>query len=510
MVDQNDQGLRRQNALNDVTETTGLVFLGLTIGCARCHDHKFDPIGIADFYRLQAFFTPARFRDDLVIVTDEVQASHEQSVRDWTAARESLQRRILQIEAHTRAAIAPGLPPGTSREAMHAREIPDAKQTPDQINLLYETFLHDNRVDRATLLEMLTDSARALDERWTAELRTLLSASPAPLPVCRGIDEAGPSAPVTYLLKRGDYASPGPAVEPAVPAVLDQVPLPAIEPLARSSGRRTALARWLTDPSHPLTARVMVNRIWQQHFGRGIVGTPSDFGIMGDTPSHPQLLDWLAIEFVNHGWSIKELHRRIVTSASYRQSALTDLQTRRDDPENVLVTRHSRRRIDGEAIRDALLAIGGVLDRRLGGPGVFPEIPDEIRDARLWPVSPDERDRHRRGLYVFVRRNLRYPFFESFDRPDTNASCPLRPVTTIAPQALTLLNGSLAHATADRIATQLDGLSDAERIDRAFRLTLGRLPDEEERAWSRNFVARSSWKEFALVLLNVNEFVYVD
>jgi hypothetical protein len=204
------------------------------------------------------------------------------------------------------------------------------------------------------------------------------------------------------------------------------------------------------------------------------------------------------------------LHQAIVTSSAYRQSSVTDDETRRDDPENVLVSRHSRRRLDGEEIRDEMLMIGGVLDRRLGGPGVFPELPSEITDRRLWPVSADERDRNRRGLYVFVRRNLRYPFFESFDRPDTNASCPVRPVTTIAPQALSLLNGALAHATARRLAAQLDGLDDAKGIDLAFRATLGRPPDTEERTWSREFLSQSSWEEFALALLNVNEFVYVD
>jgi hypothetical protein len=510
MVDQNDQGLRRQNALNDVTETTGLVFLGLTIGCARCHDHKFDPIGIADFYRLQAFFAPARFRDDLALAGEGERAAHDRAVSEWSAARESLQRKLLQIEGPARAALAPGPPPKSSDEIVRAWHTPDAQRTALQINALYEVASRDKRVERPAILDRLTDSDRSIDEQWTAELRELDRRPPAPLPVCRGIDEAGPSAPATYLLKRGDYANRGPTVEPAIPAVLDRLALPPIEPTARSTGRRSALARWLTEPSHPLTARVMVNRIWQQHFGRGIVGTPSDFGVMGDEPSHPQLLDWLALEFVNHGWSMKRLHRAIVTSSAYRQSSVTDDETRRDDPENVLVSRHSRRRLDGEVIRDEMLMIGGVLDRRLGGPGVFPELPREITDQRLWPVSADERDRNRRGLYVFVRRNLRYPFFESFDRPDTNASCPVRPVTTIAPQALSLLNGSLAHATAHRLAARLDGLNDAEGIDLAFRATLGRPPDPEERKWSRDFLSQSSWEEFALALLNVNEFVYVD
>jgi hypothetical protein len=393
---------------------------------------------------------------------------------------------------------------------VQAYEASDSERSSAQINILYESLFHDKRVKRTRLLQELTDADRALDEQWTAELNEVLRGPPAPLPTCRGMDEAGPVAPATYLLKRGDHTSKGPVVEPAIPAVLDEVEPPRIVASGLSTGRRSALARWLTEPSHPLTSRVLVNRVWQMHFGRGIVGTPSDFGVMGDAPSHPRLLDWLAIEFVREGWSVKALHRWIVTSAAYRQSSVTDSETRHDDPENVLISRHSRRRLDGEAIRDAMLAIGGTLDRRMGGPGVFPEIPDEISDRRLWPVSQDESDRNRRGLYVFVRRNLRYPFFESFDRPDTNASCPVRPVTTIAPQALSLLNGSLAHETARRIVSRLDGMNEAQRLDYAFRLTLGRLPDDEERRWGREFVSRSTWDEFALALLNVNEFVYVD
>jgi hypothetical protein len=417
MVDQNDQGLRRQNALNDITETTGLAFLGLTIGCARCHDHKFDPIRQVDFYRLQAFFTPAQFRDDFPL-------------------------------------------------------------------------------DRAG------------------------GSNPRP-PTARVLDESGPAAPPTYFLKRGDVGARGPTVEPGFPAVLTSAS-PTISATARSSGRRKALADWLTRADHPLTSRVMVNRLWQRHFGRGLVGTPSDFGTMGDEPSHPKLLDWLARDFVARGWSMKAMHRLIVTSAAYRRSSESSAVNAHEvDPENRLVSHQNRRRLDGEAIRDALLVVSGRLNPTPGGPGVFPPLPSELTKlsskGAVWPVSARIEDRDRRSLYVFVRRNLRYPFFESFDHPDTNASCPRRAITTTAPQALSLLNGQLSTSAARALAarTARESNSDAgvdSRVDRAYLLALGRPPDLTERALARAFLSSvgSSFADYCLALLNLNEFIYID
>jgi hypothetical protein len=411
MVDLNDQGLRRQNALNDITETTGLVFLGLTIGCARCHDHKFDPIRQSDFYRLQAFFTPARFRDDYP------------------------------------------LGPGDAR--------------------------------------------------------------------ARGLDEAGPDAPPTFVLRRGEYGANGPEAPPAFPVVLCEDESEALArptPSERSTGRRTALADWLLRPDHPLTARVMVNRLWQHHFGRGIVGTPSDFGGMGDPPTHPELLDWLATELVARGWSLKAMHRLIVTSAAYRRSSLASPDALAADPDNTLLWRQNRRRLDGEALRDALLAASGRLSRAPGGPPAFPELPAELAKlsskGAVWPVSATQAERDRRSLHVFVRRNLRYPFFEAFDRPDTNASCPRRSVTTIAPQALTLLNSQLARESARAMAGRVENEAGPEpgaQIERAYRLALGRPPDAEERRLAAEFLRRDpSLPRFCLALLNLNEFVTVD
>jgi hypothetical protein len=414
MVDLNDQRQRRQNALDDITETTGLVFLGLTLGCARCHDHKFDPIRQSEFFSLEAFFAAARFRDDFK------------------------------------------LPASAGGGLAH------------------------------------------------------------------GIDEAGPSAPTTYLLKRGDFSARGPEVGPGFPAVLcgNSKTRSAARPIAtaHSTGRRTALADWLLAPENPLTARVMVNRIWAQHFGRGLVATPSDFGAMGDAPSHPELLDWLASEFVACGWSMKAIHRLIVTSATFQQASRGAGAEPAADPENALLWRQNRRRLDGETIRDALLAVSGSLSPKMHGPSVFPELPPELSrlssKGAVWPVSPHQADRNRRSIYVFVRRNLRYPFFEVFDRPDTNVSCPQRARTTTAPQALSLMNSPLARQAAKRFAARVRqgaGTDPQSQIDRAVRLALGHPPDRVESNLLKEFLATyNSLEALGAALLNSNAFLFLD
>jgi hypothetical protein len=411
MVDLNDQGLRRQNALNDMTDTAALAFLGLTLACARCHDHKFDPIRIDDYYALQAVFAPARFRDDYP------------------------------------------LPGGR-----------DSRKPPQ----------------------------------------------------ARGLDETSPDAAPTHILRRGQYGAPGTAVAPAVPAVLADAAPFRVEPTAHSTGRRRALAAWLADPANPLPARVLVNRLWGRRFGRALVGTPSDFGTMGDEPSHPELLDWLALELVRRGWGAKAIDRLIVTSAAYRQSSRATAVAIEADPENRLISHQDRRRLDGEAIRDALLAVSGRLNVTPGGPPVCPPLPAELaaRSAKVWPVAPDPADHVRRSLYILVRRNLRYPFFEAFDRPDTNASCPRREATIIAPQALSLLNSDLAVASARALAARSAAESPpADRFDRLYLLALARRPDAEERRLAAAFVAgrdESAWDQLALALVNLNEFVTLD
>ncbi|MDR3639116.1 MAG: DUF1549 and DUF1553 domain-containing protein [Isosphaeraceae bacterium] len=520
MVDLNDQGLRRQNALNDITETTGLAFLGLTIGCSRCHDHKFDPLPQTDFFELQAFFAPARFRDDYPIASAAERAEYESRLKRWEAEVAEVQAALIRLEAPARATLAPGDPPGLNDEMAAALRKSEAERTPAEVRLVFEALAKDKRVKPQAWESALGPAAAQEHRELLDRLARRKAAAPRALPQARGLQESGTQAPPTFLLRRGEYGAKGPEVVPAFPAILraSQTESPAIRPTAASTGRRKALGDWLTRSDHPLTARVAVNRLWQHHFGRGIVATPSDFGTMGEEPSHPELLDWLATELVAQGWNLKAMHRLMVMSATYRQSSRSYPAALAADPENSLHWRHARLRLDGEALRDALLAVSGGLNPTLGGPPVFPELPAELtklsNKGAVWPVSPRPEDRARRSLYVFVRRNLRYPFFEAFDRPDTNTSCPRRAVTTIAPQALTLLNSALANdasrGLAERVEREAGPVREAQ-VERAYWLAFGRSPDGPERRLAGEYLNRGdSLRHLCLALLNANEFLYVE
>jgi hypothetical protein len=521
MVDLNDQALRRQNALNDITDTTGLAFLGLTIGCARCHDHKFDPIRITDYYRLQAFFAPARFRDDLTIASQDERTAYEARRAAWVRDSAEVQDSVLRIERPWREVLSPGRPPGLDDETIAAFDKNEDDRSPREIGLVYEVMKKDRRIKPATWPLVLDRFSLGCRSSLLRKLEHLALSEPAKPPQARGIDEAGQTSPPTFTLLRGDFFSKGPEVVPAFPTVLrPEGAVSAAEIVAqpRSTGRRRTLAAWLTRSDHPLTARVMVNRVWQHHFGRGIVATPSDFGTMGDEPTHSELLDWLATELIARGWSLKAMHRLMVTSATYRQSSHPERLSVTSDPENTLLSRFRRTRLDGEAIRDAMLAVSGQLSGVMGGPPVYPELPAELTKLSskglAWPVSSRVEERARRSIYVFVRRNLRFPFFEAFDRPDTNASCPGRSSTTIAPQALTLLNSKIADDAATALAAKVlreAGPEPAAQVRLAFRLAFARDPDSSESALALDFIARDpSPSHFALALLNANEFVYID
>ncbi len=286
---------------------------------------------------------------------------------------------------------------------------------------------------------------------------------PAELPAAMAVSDASAEAPPTYRLSLGDYHKPLEQVHPGFPAFLGASEPRIVTPPSgpESSGRRTALARWLCRPDHPLTARVMVNRLWQHHYGRGIVATANDFGAMGEPPTHADLLDWLAVEFVERGWSIKAMHRLMVTSAAYRQSSLVDP----DDPGQALAMEidranhllwHARRqRLEGEAIRDAMLQLAGDLQPRMFGPSARPRLPDGLEGKSAWQMDDQPQERNRRSIYVFAKRNLRYPLFEIFDQPDLHNSCPQRSTTTTAPQALALLNGEFSLDEARRWSGRL-------------------------------------------------------
>jgi hypothetical protein len=318
------------------------------------------------------------------------------------------------------------------------------------------------------------------------------------------------------VLEAGELKNPTVEVEPAFLTALspDGKPVPAaIESVPAGTGRRLTLAKWVASPENPLTARVIVNRLWQYHFGRGLVATPSDFGLRGARPTHPELLDYLATELVAGGWRLKRIHKLMLTSETYQQSTRVSPEAAVRDPDNKLLSRMNRLRLEGEAVRDALLAVSGRLNPATGGPGVvLPEAAGALGGSRPVAVSPDPKEHARRSVYLFQRRNLRHPFLEAFDLPDSNLSCPKRERSTTAPQALALLNATEAATAAKGLAERLERetKSNEERVELAYRLTLGRSPTTTERERAAAFLRESPLAELCRALVNLNEFVYLD
>ncbi len=535
---------RRQEILNDMTDTTASVFLGLTVGCARCHDHKFDPILQQDYYRLQAFFVSYQTHEVPVGQREEL-ARYQQQMRVWEAKTGEVRQRLTEIEEPYRQKFAAQRRFRFPKEYQTILDVPEDQRTPLQKQLvqmvLKQMQLGPDEVGKSMKGEV-KQQWQALNKQMAEFTR---SRPPAP-PTAMTLTDVGPVAPTTYLLRRGDWRHPEREVAPGFLSAIDDqlaaIPTPA--PGARTTGRRTALAEWLTRPDHPLTGRVLVNRLWQQHFGRGIVATPSDFGSQGEAPTHPELLDWLARTFVDSGWSLKAMHRLIVTSATYRQASRWNSTNAKIDPENQLLWHMNRHRLEGEALRDAMLAVSGLLSDKAGGPSIFPELPGELGVPRGgWNVSANPAERNRRSVYIFVKRNLRYPLFSAFDTPDSNETCGRRFVTTTAPQALMLLNGKVpleqAQAFAGRVLREV-GDEPACVVERAYRLALGRAPEAPERTSLLAFLERETVQlrerlsatkpppaptaapthvdaafaaavvDLCHALMNLNEFLYVD
>ncbi|MBL8291451.1 MAG: PSD1 domain-containing protein [Bryobacterales bacterium] len=449
----------RFDQLDDIVSTTSQVFLGLTLGCARCHNHKFDPLTARDYYSMAAIFNglkrPQRGRTELTL-----------PVATWTAVDREKERDARIATEVARAAVQFKIT-GAYDPAI-ASQIEQWKR--GQPDLPRGYFLHEP------------------------------TAQPAKM----------------HLLVRGKASRPGPEVEPAVPAILVREQ-PTFTPLARTSGRRLGLARWLASRDNPLTARVIVNRVWQFHFGEGLVRTPSDFGKLGEKPTHPELLDWLAAWFVNEGWSFKKLHRLILTSNTYRMSKARNETYAAEDPENRYWWRFPYRRMEAEAIRDSMLAVSGQLNTAMGGASMFPEIPEAALAGssdpdKIWKTSP-EPERNRRTVYAFLKRSMIVPMLEVLDLCDTARSTAQRMTTSVAPQALTLFNGDFVNAQARAFARrlQMEAGPDAERqIELAYRLALARPPTGAERRKMRAFLEREPVEQLARVVLNLNEFVYPD
>jgi hypothetical protein len=470
----NQRDVRTQwdNILNDLTDVTGEVFLGLGFGCARCHDHKFDPILQKDYYRLQAFFAGVLPREDVPLATPEQIAEHRTKLARWEAATAELRQEIDQIEAPYRAKAAQAaidkFPPDI--QAMIRKPVAEREPLEHQLAELAYRQVH---YEFARLEGKLKDDDKQRLVALRKKLTEFNALKPAPLSMGLTVTEVGPTAPPTFVPKKKL-----PAVEPGYLTLFDEKPAAVPQAIGRTTGRRTELARWITRPDNPLTARVIVNRVWQGHFGRGLVATASDYGRLGEQPTHPELLDWLARDFVQNGWSLKKLHRLIVTSAAYRQTATHPAapEALKKDPDNRLLWKMPTRRLDAEQIRDTILWATGELDPTAGGPGTAPANP-------------------RRSIYTTVLRNSRDALLDVFDAPEGFTSTAERNVTTTATQALLMFNSPYmlqrAKALAERIQTGKYA-DDRERIDALCRLTFGRLPTEKERRRLLAFVHNGS------------------
>ena len=469
----------RIESVFDRVATTGVVWLGLSIGCAQCHDHKFDPVSQRDYYRLFAFFND-QSEPKIRVAAAGIDPVALKADRDaaLAAVNEHVAGRAAELAAWE-AALPDDVRKRLSKPAAEALRRPAAKRSAEQRRVLFAAGPGARAEDFQALEERFVE----LDGKLTSGPTTLVLAE---LPTPRR----------TAILVQGDFTRPGDEVSPDTPG--------ALPPLGVSGRRATRLdlARWLVSPANPLTARVLVNRIWQRHFGRGLVETDNDFGLMGSPPSHPELLDWLAAELVRGGWSLKAMHRLVVTSRTYRQSSTETPAHAERDPGNVWLARQARLRLDAEVVRDVALAASGRLAPRVGGPPVFPPIPagatavGQVR--REWKTSTGD-DRHRRGLYTFIYRASPPPALSVFDAPEGLAACTRRNRSNTPLQALTLLNDPAFVELADALAA----IVAAEGVEAAFRRCTGRRPDADELA----LLAPLSAREQARVLLNLDETV---
>ncbi len=511
-ADANSKKQLRQDFLNDVTGTTTATFLGLTMGCAQCHNHKYDPVPQKDFYRMQAFFAATGIDDQ---PTPFAEAEDPKEMKRLARHYED----AIEAAAETVA---------KRRDALKAKFIETRKLKADDPKVA--EFLRELGVKNAFFQEREGEIFQSAE--WSAfmqardEEQRLQELSrryrPSAYAVRDLVPPNVPELPVTRVLAGGDLAAPGELVEPGFPECIAGKSEPAKIPFqGGSAGRRLALAEWIANKENPLTARVMVNRIWQHHFGEGIVRTPSDFGNNGARPTHPELLDWLAVTFVEKGWSVKEMHRLMLRSNAYRMSSTHPEQRKQSeaDPNNEMLWRMNWARLDAESLRDSLLALSGRLNPAKGGPGVLLDVPADVADGFeffKWFPSP-EAEQLRRTVYTFQRRSVVNPMVEVFDGASIAAACPRRGATTVPTQALTLMNGGLTAAEAKHFAARIveeSGPDASRQIDRAFWLTLARPPSEREKIEAKRLFAKHpaqrALEHLGAVLFNTNEFLYLD
>jgi hypothetical protein len=487
----------RQDILNDVTDVFGMTFMGLTMGCARCHDHKFDPITQEDYFHLQAFFAPLIQRDDLELMSQSELKAYQLRLQTWENASSAIRREMDGMVEPIRKTMFEEIIVAFDADTQLALRTPTQKRTPVQKQL---ATLGSKQLERryGRLTRRLNPQQRARYDELQQKLSSLEPLKPSPRPMAMGVADVGITPPPTYRLANGNYLKPKEQIEPDYPECLDESDPKIQAPKARpeSTGRRSALARWMTQPDHPLTAKVIVNRIWQHYFGRGLIATPNDFGLMGGNPSHPELLEFLAIELVKNGWKMKALHRLILTSAVYQQSSNdrdnpSFALAKKQDPDIRLLWQARLKRRDGESLRDGILQTTESLNPRMYGASSLPLLPKQLEESRYsWYPDDSITDQNRRSVYLYHRRNLLYPLFQAFDQPDRINSCPVRNSTTTAPQVLVMLNGEFALEQARLLAgkllqtsTGLNGIPDQIYFE-----VLGRHPSSIERVQAENFL----------------------
>jgi hypothetical protein len=502
----------RADEVDDWVTTTSQVFLGMTINCARCHDHKKDPIPQTDYYRLASFFQDIRYFSDsrdprsMTNLTDisppEERAKYQEELKRREIRRADLKAQMEKLEDEAIKKM-----PAEDQRASEGIDRPAVVRK-------VKTFMSDEVFK--TYQQLKTE-------------RTKLEKLPSPVRAqALSINNCNPRPPVTNVMIRGNPHALGAKVEPGFPVVLNfpDPKIPEAPRTARSSGRRSVLASWLGSKNNPITPRILANRLWQYHFGRGIVASSSDFGKLGETPTHPELLDYLASELLAGDWAMKRIHRLLVTSNTYRQSSKANTEGLAKDPGNSLFWRFNPRRLSAEEVRDTILAVSGNLNRRMAGPSIYPTIPQAVlagqsRPGEGWGRSSAE-EQARRSVYVYIKRSLIVPILGNHDLADTDSSCAVRYTTTVPTQALAMLNGEYtneqATILADNIAKENKSLDD--RIRRVVQVTTGRKATEEEVEKDVKFVrelqeelklkADAAWRMYCLLALNANEMLYLD
>ena len=536
-----DGGKLRYERLTDAVDMTAAAFLGVSLNCARCHDHKFDPFSQKDYFRLQAVFAPSQPVQAPVVTG--MSATHRDESYHWYIALDEARSAFRALEKTVKDRVMESRKKEFSAEAIRAYAVPPEKRTAQETELAAPLAKAYNDIK---IEDWLSESEREQHR----EVRERIVKSVLGFPVQDGSHRVRfdgffdlPSAtvlghlqselvPEVQILDRGDLGRNKGRVRAGVPAVLNDGAEPEEMPMEPAGARyRKRLALWLTRPDHPLTARVMVNRIWQGHFGRGIVGTTNDFGRQGQLPTHPELLDWLASDFVARGWDVKSMHRLILMSDAYRMSSrFVNQRNSQADPENLYLWRMNRRRLDAESMWDSIHAVAGTLNLKMSGRPVMPPLaPAELAALRIkpWWVTPaDPADANRRAVYILSRRNFSFPMFDKFDRPDPAASCPRRDVTTVAPQALWLLNNQTSYQQAREFAARLKkqhGEDPAAWIDAAWNLALARPPSANEKQEALALMDKlrtdrpkddqdpgAALTQLCLAIFNLSEFAYVD